>query len=170
MGTAFSYGLNGDGFFKRVEWWTAFSTGLNGDGFFGWVEWGRLFQMSWMGTAFSYELNGDAFFHTGWMRTAFSYGLNEDGFFIRVEWGRLFQMGWMGTAFSYKLNENHFSKWVEWKRLLRMRSICSRFRAQRVVRAFPVVNNWGISPNKLLHLLIEFAFRDHRTLALICEQ
>jgi hypothetical protein len=44
MGTAFSDGLNGDGFFKWVEWerlfrlgW-AFSNGLNGEGFFGWVE------------------------------------------------------------------------------------------------------------------------------------
>jgi hypothetical protein len=54
MGTAFSAGLNGDGFFKWVEWgrlfqlgWlrTAFSAGLAGDGFFGWVEWGRLFQL-----------------------------------------------------------------------------------------------------------------------------
>jgi hypothetical protein len=54
MGTAFSDGLNGDGFFKWVEWgrlfqmgWlgTAFSAGLNGDGFFSWVEWGRLFQL-----------------------------------------------------------------------------------------------------------------------------
>jgi hypothetical protein len=35
---------------------TAFSNGLNGDGFFGWVEWERLF---W---AFSNELNGDGFF------------------------------------------------------------------------------------------------------------
>jgi hypothetical protein len=54
MGTAFSAGLNGDGFFGWVEWerllqlgWlgTAFANGLAGDGFFKWVEWGRLFQM-----------------------------------------------------------------------------------------------------------------------------
>jgi hypothetical protein len=41
---------------------TAFSYGLNGDGFFKWAEWGRLFQMGWMGTAISNELNGDGFF------------------------------------------------------------------------------------------------------------
>jgi hypothetical protein len=41
---------------------TAFSTGLNGDGFFDWVEWGRLFQTSWLETAFSNELNEDRFF------------------------------------------------------------------------------------------------------------
>jgi hypothetical protein len=54
MGTAFSAGLNGDRFFRRVDWgslfqlgWLgiAFSAALNGDGFFRWVEWGRLFQM-----------------------------------------------------------------------------------------------------------------------------
>ncbi len=54
MGTAFSTGLNGDGFFKRVEWGrlfrlsrmgTDFSKGLNGNGFFIWIEWGRLFRL-----------------------------------------------------------------------------------------------------------------------------
>jgi hypothetical protein len=41
---------------------TAFSKELNGDGFFKWVEWGRLFQLGWLGTAFSNGLNGDGFF------------------------------------------------------------------------------------------------------------
>jgi hypothetical protein len=41
---------------------TAFSNGLNGNGFFSWVEWGRLFQLGRMGTAFSAGLNGDGFF------------------------------------------------------------------------------------------------------------
>ncbi len=36
---------------------TAFSNGLNGDGFFRWVGWGRLFQMGWLGT-----LAEDSFF------------------------------------------------------------------------------------------------------------
>jgi hypothetical protein len=31
---------------------TAFSNGLNGDGFFEWVEWGRLFHMDWVGDGF----------------------------------------------------------------------------------------------------------------------
>jgi hypothetical protein len=53
MGTAFSAGLNGDGFFKWVE---------RGDGFFDWVEWGRLFQMGLMRTTFSNELNRNHFF------------------------------------------------------------------------------------------------------------
>jgi hypothetical protein len=41
---------------------TAFSAGLAGDGFFKWVDWGRLFQMGSMRTAFSDGLNGDGFF------------------------------------------------------------------------------------------------------------
>jgi hypothetical protein len=44
---------------------TAFSNGLNGDGFFKWVEWGRLFHKGWMGRAFLTELNEDGFF--GWV-------------------------------------------------------------------------------------------------------
>jgi hypothetical protein len=79
----------------RLGWMgTAFSNGLNENGFFKWVEWGRLFHLGWMGMAF----------HLGWMGTAFSSGLNGNGFFIWVEWGRLFQMGWVGTAFSDGLN------------------------------------------------------------------
>jgi hypothetical protein len=39
---------------------TAFSAGLNGDGFFKWVEWGRLFQVGLLGTAFSDGLAEDA--------------------------------------------------------------------------------------------------------------
>jgi hypothetical protein len=38
---------------------TAFSAGLNGDGFCNWVEWGRLLQLGWMGTA---GLNRDGLF------------------------------------------------------------------------------------------------------------
>jgi hypothetical protein len=41
---------------------TAFSNGLNEDGFFKWVGWGRLLQLGWMGTAFSTALNEDGFF------------------------------------------------------------------------------------------------------------
>jgi hypothetical protein len=41
---------------------TAFSNGLNGNGFFKWAEWGRLIQMGWMRTAFSTGLNEDGFF------------------------------------------------------------------------------------------------------------
>jgi hypothetical protein len=36
MGTAFSAGLNGDGFFYMGWMGTVFSAGL--DGFFGWIE------------------------------------------------------------------------------------------------------------------------------------
>jgi hypothetical protein len=42
---------------------TAFSTGLNENGFFDGVEWGRLFRLGQMGTVFSTELNGDGFFN-----------------------------------------------------------------------------------------------------------
>jgi hypothetical protein len=41
---------------------TAFSNGLDGDGFFIWVEWVRLFHLGWMGTAFLSGLNEDGFF------------------------------------------------------------------------------------------------------------
>jgi hypothetical protein len=46
-----------------MNWiWTAFSAGLNENGFFKEVEWERHFRLSWMRTAFSYELNEDGFF------------------------------------------------------------------------------------------------------------
>jgi hypothetical protein len=43
MGTAFSYGLAGNGFFKEIGW-------------------ERLFRLGWLGTAFSNELNENHFF------------------------------------------------------------------------------------------------------------
>jgi hypothetical protein len=48
----------GTGFYLR----TAFSAGLDGDGFFTRVEWERLCRLGWMGTAFSTGLNEDGFF------------------------------------------------------------------------------------------------------------
>jgi hypothetical protein len=46
MGTAFSAGLNGDGFFKWVEWERLFFfSWVEWDRFFSWVEWGPLFQL-----------------------------------------------------------------------------------------------------------------------------
>jgi hypothetical protein len=62
---------------------TSFSAGLNGVGFFSWVEWGRLFRLIWLGTAFSAGLAEDGFLS----------GLNGNGFFIWVEWERLFHLG-----------------------------------------------------------------------------
>jgi hypothetical protein len=41
---------------------TAFSAGLNGDGFFKLVELGRLFRLGWLGTVFSAGLNMNGFF------------------------------------------------------------------------------------------------------------
>jgi hypothetical protein len=41
---------------------TAFSTGLNGNGFFIWIEWKRLFHLGWMKTAFSSGLYENGFF------------------------------------------------------------------------------------------------------------
>jgi hypothetical protein len=52
MGTAFSTGLNEDGFSKWLEWEGLFSNGLDEDGFFDWGEWGRLCEMGWMRTNF----------------------------------------------------------------------------------------------------------------------
>jgi hypothetical protein len=43
-GWAMATQLNGLHMSYAAEW-SAFSAGLNGDGFFSWVEWGRLFQM-----------------------------------------------------------------------------------------------------------------------------
>jgi hypothetical protein len=50
MKTAFSPGLNGNGFLPGLMGTafylgTAFSAGLDGDGFFIWVEWERLFRL-----------------------------------------------------------------------------------------------------------------------------
>jgi hypothetical protein len=89
---------------SRLSWRrTAFSTGLDGDGFFTelggdvilvWVEWGRLVQMIWMGTSL--------FKWVGRERLSNLVGR-----------GRLFQLGWTGTAFPTGLNRDGFSNWVE---------------------------------------------------------
>jgi hypothetical protein len=62
LGGQRSWVVNAAEWSTQLDGLTAFSAGLNGDGFFKWVEWGRLFQLGWLGTAFSAELNGDGFF------------------------------------------------------------------------------------------------------------
>jgi hypothetical protein len=71
LGGQRSWVVNAAGWSTEMNDLTAFSNGLDGDGFFKWVGWGRLFQMSWMGTAFSTGLDGDGFLS----------GLNKNGFF-----------------------------------------------------------------------------------------
>jgi hypothetical protein len=76
-------------------------------------------------TTFSNELNEIRRNRLDRMKTICLNEINENDFFEWIEWKRLF----------LKLNKNHFFKWVEWKRFLRMKTTCSRFKAQRIVRA-----------------------------------
>jgi hypothetical protein len=71
-----------------IGWGTAFSDGLNEDGFFGWIERGRIFRLGWMRTACSMRWMRTAFQWVEWgrlfwmsrTRTAFFNHLNEDDF------------------------------------------------------------------------------------------
>jgi pimeloyl-CoA synthetase len=62
------------------------------------------------------------------MKTTCLNEINENDFFEWIEWRRL----------SLELNKNHFFKWVEWKRFFRMKTTCSRFKTQRIVRALSI--------------------------------